>query len=97
MPNKIGSNVVAPFERVKDVNVIMTILHPQPLIGLGNLLLVNKVDKPATLKPETATPAVTPTGAGTGTVIVPHLRMLKIKIRMIKVLPLPVIEPFLMT
>lgn len=67
MPNKIGSNVVAPFERVKDVNVIMTFLHPQPLIGLGNLLLVNKVDKPATLKPETATPAATLTGAGTGT------------------------------
>ena len=48
--SKVGSNVVAPFERVKDVNVIMTLLHPQPLVGLGNLLLVNKVDKPATLK-----------------------------------------------
>ena len=66
MPNKIGSNVVAPFERVKDVNVIMTILHPQPLVGLGNLLLVNKVDKPATLKTTTATPAVAPANADTG-------------------------------
>lgn len=66
MPNKIGSNVVAPFERVKDVNVIMTILHPQPLVGLGNLLLVNKVDKPATLNTTTATPAVAPANAVTG-------------------------------
>lgn len=62
MPNKVGSNVVAPFERVKDVNVIMTLLHPQPLVGLGNLLLVNKVDKPATLKTVTATPAAAGTG-----------------------------------
>ena len=49
MANKIGSNVVPAFERPTDVNIIMTIVHPQPLVGLGNLLVLNKVTEPATL------------------------------------------------
>lgn len=32
---------VAPYDRPMDVNVIMTVLHPQPIKGLGNILLLN--------------------------------------------------------
>lgn len=31
----------APYDRPMDVNVIMTVLHPQPIKGLGNILLLN--------------------------------------------------------
>ena len=32
---------VAPYDRPMDVNIIMTVLHPQPIKGLGNILLLN--------------------------------------------------------
>ena len=35
------SNTVAPYDRPMDVNVVMTLLHPQPIKGLGNILLLN--------------------------------------------------------
>ena len=34
-------NTVAPYDRPQDVNVLMTVLHPQPMQGLGNILLLN--------------------------------------------------------
>lgn len=37
------SSTVAPFDRVSDVNVIMTVIHPRPTTGLGNLLILNPV------------------------------------------------------
>lgn len=33
---------VKPFERVKDVDVIMTVIKPQPVVGLGNLLILKE-------------------------------------------------------
>lgn len=35
------ANTVAPYDRPMDVNVVMTVLHPQPIKGLGNILLLN--------------------------------------------------------
>lgn len=35
------TTTVAPYDRPMDVNVVMTILHPQPIKGLGNILLLN--------------------------------------------------------
>lgn len=34
-------NTVAPYDRPQDANVLMTVLHPQPMQGLGNILLLN--------------------------------------------------------
>ena len=39
MPQK--ASTVAPYDRPLDANVIMTVLHPQPIQGLGNILLLN--------------------------------------------------------
>lgn len=50
---------IAPFDKVTDVNVITSIVHPQPIKGLGNLVILNKVDTPATLKTDTAASANT--------------------------------------
>lgn len=35
------ANTVAPYDRPMDVNVVMTVLHPRPIKGLGNILLLN--------------------------------------------------------
>ena len=35
------ANTVAPYDRPMDVKVVMTVLHPQPIKGLGNILLLN--------------------------------------------------------
>lgn len=59
-----NGETVAPFDRVTDVNVIMTIVHPQPIVGLGNMLILNKVTEPATLAPA-ADDSVSPADAGT--------------------------------
>lgn len=64
MAEKIGSNVVAPFERPTDVNIIMTVVHPQPLVGLGNLLILNKVTQPATLAKSAPAPQADTSGTG---------------------------------
>ncbi|RVU70037.1 DUF3383 family protein [Lactobacillus xujianguonis] len=51
--------VVGPFEHTRDVNVIMTVVHPRPVIGLGNLLILNLAEA-ATLnktKPKDVAPA----------------------------------------
>ena len=34
-------NSVAPYDRPMDVNVVMTVLRPQPVKDLGNILLLN--------------------------------------------------------
>lgn len=41
IPMKDGK-VIAPFDRVRDVNVITTIVHPQSVQGLGNMVILNK-------------------------------------------------------
>ncbi len=33
--------VVAPFSRPSDVTVVMDVAHPQPIQGLGNMLILN--------------------------------------------------------
>lgn len=38
---KVSTNPIAAYDRPMDVNVIMTVLHPQPVKGLGNILLLN--------------------------------------------------------
>lgn len=43
MAENTPSSTVAPFDRVSDVNVIMTVIHPRPVTGLGNLLILNPV------------------------------------------------------
>lgn len=35
---------VAPYQRVSDVDVIMTIEKPRPVMGLGNLLILTEID-----------------------------------------------------
>ena len=50
-----NGQVIGAFDKVSDVNVIMTIVHPQPVIGLGNMVILNKVTERASLegaKPE---------------------------------------------
>lgn len=37
------TTVVAPYDRVSDVNVVISVLHPRPVVGLGNLLILNAV------------------------------------------------------
>ena len=32
---------VAPYDRVLDVSVVMTVIRPRPVVGLGNLLILN--------------------------------------------------------
>ena len=39
------TTVVAPFKRPSDVDVVMDVVHPKPIVGLGNLLILNFVDK----------------------------------------------------
>lgn len=43
MAETTQNSTVAPFDRVSDVNVIMTVIHPRPVTGLGNLLILNPV------------------------------------------------------
>lgn len=38
------TTVVAPFKRPSDVDVVMDVVHPKPIVGLGNLLILNFVD-----------------------------------------------------
>ncbi|AKG66648.1 DUF3383 family protein [Lactobacillus helveticus] len=37
------STGILPYDRVSDVNVIMTIVRPRPVLGLGNILILNPV------------------------------------------------------
>lgn len=45
-----NGQVIGAFDKVSDVNVIMTIVHPQPVIGLGNMVILNKVTERASLE-----------------------------------------------
>ena len=45
---------VRPFTRVKDVDVEMTVVKPQAIIGLGNMLILHEV----------ASSGLTPSGVG---------------------------------
>lgn len=38
-----SKTTIAPYDRISDVNVIMTVVHPKPVVGLGNLLILNAV------------------------------------------------------
>lgn len=37
------STVVKPYDRVSDVDVIMTIVRPRPVLGFGNILILNPI------------------------------------------------------
>ena len=37
------ADTIQPFDRVSDVNVIMTIVRPRPVLGLGNILILNPI------------------------------------------------------
>lgn len=39
---------IAPFDKISDVDVVLTILKPRPVIGLGNLLILNELAAPQT-------------------------------------------------
>lgn len=43
--------VVAPFSRPSDVTVVMDVRHPQPVQGLGNMLILNFVDSASGTQP----------------------------------------------
>ena len=43
--------VVAPFSRPSDVTVVMDVRHPQPVQGLGNMLILNFVDSASSAQP----------------------------------------------
>lgn len=55
--------VVGPFDRTRDVNVIMTVVHPQPVKGLGNLCIFNKAEA-ATLAPTKSATSQDKTASG---------------------------------
>lgn len=48
-----NGKVVGPFDRVRDVNVITAVAHPQAVKGLGNLAIFNKAAA-AVLKKDTS-------------------------------------------
>lgn len=54
---KVSTNPVVPYDRPMDVNVIMTVLQPQPIKGLGNILLLNMLDTTTSAGADPKTPA----------------------------------------
>lgn len=64
MANTATKTAVAPYSRVSDVNVVISVLHPQPIKGLGNLLILNAV----TGKAPTPAPAVNQGGSPSATI-----------------------------
>lgn len=50
---------VRPFERVKDVDVIMTVIKPQPITGLGNMLILRAIGTAPTNPAKPDSPAGT--------------------------------------
>src|SRR5699024_4140000 len=40
---KATGTVSQPYDRVSDVDVIMTLIRPRPVLGLGNILILNPV------------------------------------------------------
>lgn len=54
---KVSTNPVVPYDRPMDVNVIMTVLQPQPIKGLGNILLLNMLDPTTSAGADPKTPA----------------------------------------
>ena len=40
---KVTGTVSQPYDRVSDVDVIMTLIRPRPVLGLGNILILNPV------------------------------------------------------
>lgn len=62
--------VVAPFSRPSDVTVVMDVAHPQPIQGLGNMLILNFLDSASGTQPASNVQA-SGTGSqtsGTGTI-----------------------------
>lgn len=57
MISMTDGKVVAPFDKVSDVNVITTVVHPQVIKGLGNMLILNKAAAATLKKDETSVPA----------------------------------------
>lgn len=47
--------VVAPFSRPSDVTVVMDVAHPQPIQGLGNMLILNFLDSASSKQPASNT------------------------------------------
>lgn len=47
--------VVAPFSRPSDVTVVMDVAHPQPIQGLGNMLILNFLDSASSTQPASNT------------------------------------------
>ncbi|RVU70163.1 DUF3383 family protein [Lactobacillus xujianguonis] len=43
--------IFAPYDRISDVNVIMTVIHPKPVVDLGNLLILNGIRPTAPAEP----------------------------------------------
>lgn len=41
------ADTVAPFGKISDVDVVMSVITPQPVVGLGNLLILNETTLPA--------------------------------------------------
>ena len=46
-----AQTVVAPFSRPSDVTVVMDVAHPQPIQGLGNMLILNFLDSASNTQP----------------------------------------------
>ena len=40
---QVTGTVSQPYDRVSDVDVIMTLIRPRPVLGLGNILILNPV------------------------------------------------------
>ena len=40
---KVTGTASQPYDRVSDVNAIMTLIRPRPVLGLGNILILNPV------------------------------------------------------
>lgn len=47
MPDSTTATVTSPFDRVTDVDVVMSVIRPQAVRGLGNLLILNASAAPA--------------------------------------------------
>lgn len=57
------------FDRVSDVDVVMTVIQPRPVVGLGNLLILNPKTASTSSSPTTGSSASTgsgTTGSGSG-------------------------------
>ncbi|WP_281830329.1 DUF3383 family protein [Lactobacillus amylolyticus] len=54
------------FDRVSDVDVVMTVIQPRPVVGLGNLLILNPKTASTSSSPTTGSSASTGSGTTAG-------------------------------